>query len=97
MNPVKKKMTFPNRAKTATVSLMLATFFLPFGYDALFALIMKWTDSYWITDVIFYFISACFFGVYFYLSGNNPFKELGDIILSIYNDKIKHYFLKKKS
>lgn len=86
-----------SRKKTATLCLMLATFFLPFGYDALFALIMKCTGSYWITDVIFYFISVFFFGLYSYLSGNNPFKELADIMLSIYNDKIKHYFLKDKS
>jgi len=56
------------KQKLATLSLMLATFFLPFGYDALFALIMKWTDSYWITDVIFYLISGVFFGVYWFLS-----------------------------
>jgi hypothetical protein len=40
-------------------------FFLPFGYDGLFALIMKWTNSYWITDLIFYLISGFFFILYF--------------------------------
>ena len=59
--------------KIATICLMLSMFFLPFGYDALFMLIMKWTGSYWTTDVIFYFISASFLGSYFYYSGVNPF------------------------
>jgi hypothetical protein len=49
-------------------SLMLAMFFLPFGYDALFALIMELTGSYWIADAIFYGISGCFFVLYILLS-----------------------------
>lgn len=77
--------------KYAAISLLLASFFLPFGYDALFALIMKWTGSYWTADLIFYFISVVFFGLYFYFSGINPLYELRDIFLSIYNNKIKHY------
>ena len=54
-----------NRA--ATISLILATFFNPLGFDAAFALVTEWTDSYIVTDVIFYGISACFFGLYFLL------------------------------
>jgi hypothetical protein len=50
------------------LSLMLAMFFLPFGYDALFKLIMDISGSYWITDVIFYFISGCFWLSYILLS-----------------------------
>ena len=42
------------------VSLMLAMFFLPFGYDALFKLIMDLSGSYWAADAVFYSISACF-------------------------------------
>jgi hypothetical protein len=53
------------KVNPGTVLLMLATFFNPFGFDALFALIMKWTGSYWITDVIFYCLSGLFFGLYF--------------------------------
>jgi H+/Cl- antiporter ClcA len=53
-------------ANMATVTLMIATFFNPLGFDALFALIMKKTGSYWITDVIFYCLSAFFFGLYFF-------------------------------
>jgi hypothetical protein len=52
-----------------TAILILATFFNPLGFDALFALVMKWTGSYWITDGIFYCLSAFFFGLYFWLSG----------------------------
>jgi hypothetical protein len=47
------------------MSLMLAMFFLPFGYDALFKLIMEITKSYWTTDIIFYVISGCFWLSYF--------------------------------
>jgi len=54
---------------------MIATFFNPLGFDALFALVMKWTGSYWITDVIFYFLSAFFFGVYFLLIKREKHKE----------------------
>jgi hypothetical protein len=49
------------------LSLMLAMFFLPFGYDALFKLIMDLSGSYWIADIVFYSISASFFTCYFYL------------------------------
>jgi len=45
--------------------LLMGTFFNPFGFDALFALVMKWTGSYWTTDLIFYCISGSFFGAYF--------------------------------
>jgi hypothetical protein len=49
-------------------SLMLAMFFLPFGYDCLFRLLMELTGSYWIADAIFYGISGCFFALYILLS-----------------------------
>ena len=77
--------------KLAAISLLLGSFFLPFGYDALFALIMRWTSSYWTTDLIFYFISVVFFGLYFYFSGINPFSQMRDITLSVLNNKIKHF------
>jgi len=58
-------------------SLMLAMFFLPFGYDALFKLIMDLTGSYWIADIVFYSISVSFFISYFLLTKrlNNLEKE----------------------
>jgi hypothetical protein len=49
-------------------SLMLAMFFLPLGYDALFKLMMELTGSYWGADVIFYSISGCFWLAYILLS-----------------------------
>lgn len=46
---------------------MLAMFFLPFGYDALFKLIMDITGSYWAADIVFYCISGLFFIFYILL------------------------------
>ena len=71
-------------------------FFLPFGYDAIFALIMKWTGSYWKADLVFYFISGLFFGLYFYFSGNNPIKAIYSIITSIWKNKIQYNIKKLK-
>jgi uncharacterized membrane protein len=59
---------------------MIATFFNPLGFDALFALVMKLTGSYWITDIIFYFLSASFFGLYILLRKSEQSKgKLQDI------------------
>lgn len=46
---------------------MLAMFFLPFGYDALFKFIMDITGSYWAADMVFYSVSGSFFISYFLL------------------------------
>ncbi len=54
--------------KVSTLMLMIATFFNPLGFDALFALVMKWTGSYWVTDLVFYSMSLLFFGLYYYFS-----------------------------
>jgi hypothetical protein len=70
---------------------MLSMFFLPLGYDALFLLIMKLTGSYWITDLIFYLISASFLGCYFYFSKINPFDHFKNKVEKLKN-KI-NYFL----
>jgi hypothetical protein len=56
------------KRKLATICIIMATFFNPAGFDALFALIMRWTNSYWTTDLIFYCLSLFFFGLYFWLS-----------------------------
>ena len=50
---------------TRNILLMLAMFFNPFGFDALFALVMEWTGSYWTTDIVFYCVSGLFFGLYY--------------------------------
>ena len=56
-------------------SLMLAMFFLPFGYDALFKLLMEVTGSYWVADIVFYFISGCFWLSYIFFSRTHSKKE----------------------
>lgn len=61
-------MTVKKLKKLKEASLMLGMFFLPFGYDAIFAMILKYTNSYWLTDGIFYIISALFFTSYFLLT-----------------------------
>ena len=55
------------RVSISTIALILATFFNPLGFDALFKIVMDWTGSYWITDMLFYCASLLFFGLYFYL------------------------------
>ena len=47
---------------------MLAMFFLPFGYDFLFKLIMEAVGSFWVADLVFYGISGFFFASYILLS-----------------------------
>jgi len=47
-------------------SLMLAMFFMPFGYDFLFKLIMDLSGSYWIADITFYSISGFFWVLYIF-------------------------------
>jgi len=49
-------------------SLMLAMFFLPFGYDALFKLIMDLSGSYWTADLVFYSVSGFFWLSYILLT-----------------------------
>lgn len=70
--------------KLAVLCLMWAMFFLPFGYDALFKMIMDWTGSYWTTDLIFYCLSVVLFGLYFYYSKTNPFRFVRDRIVNTY-------------
>lgn len=56
------------KKRIATLCLFLGTFFCPFGFDALFKIVMEWTGSFWITDAIFYLFSGLFVGFYFLLS-----------------------------
>jgi hypothetical protein len=69
---VKKLKALKDREKRLTLyrdlSLMLAMFFLPFGYDMLFKLLMEISGSYWIADIIFYSISGCFWLSYILLT-----------------------------
>ncbi len=68
------------KRNAATIALMIAMFFNPFGFDALFALVMKWTGSYWVADGIFYAISILFFLLYTFLSRKDKkySKKLGN-------------------
>ena len=50
------------------LSLMLAMFFLPLGYDALFRLMMDITGPYWGADLVFYLISGFFWLSYILLT-----------------------------
>jgi hypothetical protein len=69
------KLKNNQKSRIGTWILILATFFNPLGFDALFALVMKWTGSYWITDAIFYCLSAFFFGLYFLFFREKPKKS----------------------
>ena len=59
--------TIKNKKILSTITLFLASFFLPFGYDVLFLMIMELTNSFWITDGIFYLTSGFFFILYILL------------------------------
>jgi len=61
-----KQLQTITKEKLSTISLMIGMFFLPFGYDAIFKIILDWTNSYWITDIVFYFLSGLFFIYYYY-------------------------------
>jgi hypothetical protein len=50
----------------ASILLILGTFFNPLGFDVVFALVLSSINSYWITCLIFYLISAFCFGLYYY-------------------------------
>ena len=49
------------------VVLILATFFNPLGFAELFHWVEVKTGSFIVTDIIFYFISIFFFGLYYFL------------------------------
>lgn len=68
------------KTKVPSVFLMSSVFFLPFGFDAIFATIMHYTNSFWITDAIMYSLSGFFFGLYLlshkYLISNGKEKSI---------------------
>jgi hypothetical protein len=91
----KLKMKKINRSKIATIFLMLAMFLNPFGFDALQAILIQLTGSFWNANLVLYCLAGLCFSLYFFFSGNNPISQIKDVIMSIYNDKIKHYVSKK--
>jgi hypothetical protein len=83
-----------NRKKIATLCLILAMFLNPMGFDAIQLMLIQLTGSLLKANFVLYCLAAFFFGLYFYFSGTNPIAEVKDIIRSIYEDKIKHYYKK---
>jgi len=72
-----------NRKRLALLSLMIAMFFLPLGYDVAFYMLQRVMNSYVVTTLFFYLLSAFFFGLYFYLSGVNPKGYIIDLLSTI--------------
>ena len=58
-----------------TISVMLAMFFNPLGFDILFKIVLDWTGSFWKTDIIFYSISIAFFILYLCLNSKSKVDE----------------------
>jgi len=83
-----------NKKKLSTIFLIVGMFLNPMGFDAVQLILIKLTGSLLNANLVLYCLAAFCFGLYFYFSGNNPIKEIPNIILSIYNNKIKHYFKK---
>lgn len=73
------------RKKIATLCLMMAMFLNPIGYDIAVAGIMDLTGSYWITMLLFYFGSAVFFGLYFWLADISIKQFVRDLYTKIFN------------
>lgn len=71
------------KKKTAIVCLALGMFFLPIGFDIAFYMVYQWTSSYLATTGIFYLLSACFFGLYFFFSDINILKLIKNELLLI--------------
>lgn len=78
------------RKKMAIACLMLGMFFNPFGYDAIFKMILDATGSYWTTVSVFYLIAGSFFISYFILAKVNPIKEVFGRFLKVVK-KFSHW------
>lgn len=60
------------RDRLATLSLVVATFLNPLGFDAVQLTMIRLTGSYWRANLSMYCLALFFFGLYFYLSRSNP-------------------------
>jgi hypothetical protein len=85
-----------NKQKIATLFLMIAMFLNPLGFDVVQLTLIKLTGSLFYANSVMYCLAVFFFGLYFYFSGSNPIKTIKDIILTVYFDRIHHFFIKKK-
>lgn len=86
----------PGRKKIATIFLVLGTFLNPFGFDAIQLILIKLTGSLYGANIALYCLAASCFGLYFFLSGDNPFRTIRDIFLNIYFNKLHHFFYTKE-
>jgi len=91
-----EKQQTVTRNRWALLFLVLAQFFNPFGFDAIQLILIKLTGSLYGANLVLYCLAAFCFGLYFFFSGNNPIKTIKDIILTVYFDRIHHFFFKKK-
>lgn len=83
-------MMAPNRKRQmGTLSLMMAMFLNPLGFDAAFYMVMQLTGSYGITTGIFYLASALFFTLSCVLLNLNPFTLTRDFLKRIFTFKKK--------
>ena len=72
------------KQKLATLCLMIALFLNPFGFDAIQLSLIQLTGSLLRANFVMYCLAAFFFGLYFYFSGNNPVREIRDIVRNSY-------------
>jgi hypothetical protein len=68
------------RERLATLSLVVATFLNPLGFDAVQLSLIKLTGSYWRANLSMYCLALLFFGFYIYLSDNNPIRLVRTMI-----------------
>jgi uncharacterized protein HemY len=64
------------RKKLGTMSLVVASFLNPFGYDILVYKMTQLTGDYWTTMHILYVLAVLFFILFFLLYRINPIKNL---------------------
>lgn len=75
-------MIVTNRKMIGTVSLAIASFLNPFGYDILVFKMTQLTSDYWTTMQILYLFAALFFGLS-YLSFKFKKIKIGNIALTL--------------
>lgn len=85
-----------NKQKLATLFLMIGMFLNPLAFDVVQLTLIELTGSLLRANLVLYCLAAFFFGLYFYFSGNNPIKTIRDIILTVYFDRLHHFFFRKK-
>ena len=77
-----KKLKIMRKEKLATLFLAIGLFLNPFGFDAIQIALIKLTCSYSKANFIMYCLAGFFFGLYFYCSGNNPWRTIKEIYIN---------------